>query len=274
MEKLSRVKKYEALRKSIENENENADAVAVKEAAKSLSSMESVAFKKIDVHPGRQKNKDLFEEQETSDEFVNEYMDDFIKEIREYNIRKGIREHEDTQIDILSQLNPHVKRTEYIDDIDDSASSVIEEAAQNTIFMNKDDIAAQIQSIIAEEVNNKTEDKQENIKIETDDNEKIEKQEEIKIHKPLLEIKDTLVKETKNISKEINSEKEIKKEKILKDAKKVIQMINSEKSQELDDEAQSNKVLNIVLIGLIVALIVVIGFIIYMIYQANTGGAI
>ncbi len=39
------------------------------------------------------------------DTFTNEYLDDFIKEVRAYNIRKGNRETDNTQADILYQLN-------------------------------------------------------------------------------------------------------------------------------------------------------------------------
>ena len=67
--------------------------------------MISSIFKKSSNKGRKQAPKRAKEEKEvegkessTSDTFTNEYLDDFIKEVRDYNIRKGNRQSEDTQL--------------------------------------------------------------------------------------------------------------------------------------------------------------------------------
>lgn len=119
MEKLSRLDKYKALRDEIETGNhknnlEDEDEIASKEACKRF---DQAMHKQVNLFddpqlPKRSKqdisfNKDVKlnqSKQSKDNTFTNEYIDDFIKEVKEYNIKKGTRNLEDTQIDILSQL--------------------------------------------------------------------------------------------------------------------------------------------------------------------------
>lgn len=163
MEKLSRVKKYEELRKSIETDNH----VDTKEEATlhnddTLKRFDSSVLKKAEIkedtyQPGREKViEETTEETPSQGEeagFTNEYLDDFIREVRQYNIRKGTRECENTQVDILNQLNAvnRAKRTQYVEKIEDDAK---EEAMVSTPvkqILKKEDIALEVQNLLREE---------------------------------------------------------------------------------------------------------------------------
>lgn len=154
METLSRVKKYEALRKQIENETITVGGTIPLNAQDDLhkdNEIDPSIFKKITVSddeepyvPERERNVSVMDEFEaTSEEFRNEYLDDFINEVREYNIKKGNRESEDTQIDILNQLQAvsRPKRSDYIQNIDERPEA-------NT---QHSEIAAQVMNLIKEE---------------------------------------------------------------------------------------------------------------------------
>lgn len=136
MEKLSRVKKYENLRNTIDTESTVSNLAGdelTKERQEALEKFDSSVLKKINIAedtyiPEREKEFTLPENEEPSvidDTFTNEYLDDFIREVREYNIKKGNRDSEDTQVDILSQLNAahRAKRSHYVEQIDDEKDS-------------------------------------------------------------------------------------------------------------------------------------------------------
>lgn len=156
MEKLSRVKKYEDLRKSIETDNNIDNASQLQNAAQkeTLRKIDSSIFKRIEIQdddaytPTREKKLAGMEEQPPVDDtFTNEYLDDFIKEVREYNIRKGTRESDNTQADILYQLNAanRAKRSHYIQEIQEDDADV-----KKTVI-SRDDIAMQVQNLLKEE---------------------------------------------------------------------------------------------------------------------------
>lgn len=161
MEKLSRVKKYEDLRKSIEMDN-NIDTatsdVVAKDSESLLKSFDSSVFKKVEIKeeedaPKRAKEIDDKTEskENVNDTFTNEYLDDFIKEVRDYNIRKGNRESEDTEVDILYQLNAanRAKRTRYIQEIRDEQPDVVETAKT---VLSKEDIAQEVKNLLRDDV--------------------------------------------------------------------------------------------------------------------------
>lgn len=161
MEKLSRVKKYAELRKSIETDNNidktlHTEENAALEQEETLKKFDSSIFKKVDIKedeeytPVREKKEqEPLEQPPVDDTFTNEYLDDFIKEVREYNIRKGTRESDNTQADILYQLNAanRVKRSHYIQEIQEEPQP---EETKNTI-LSRDDIALQVQNLLKEE---------------------------------------------------------------------------------------------------------------------------
>lgn len=161
MEKLSRVKKYEELRKSIEVDNSIDNSLHTHtsvEQEEALKKFDSSIFKKVEIQedtsytPEREKEIVKSEEHKTltDDTFTNEYLDDFIKEVRDYNIKKGNRESENTQADILYQLNAsnRAKRSQYIQEIKDD---IVEEEPKKTV-LSKDDIALEVANLLREDV--------------------------------------------------------------------------------------------------------------------------
>ena len=160
MEKLSRVKKYAELRKSIETDNNidktlHTEENGALEQEETLKKFDSSIFKKVDIKedgeytPVREKKEEPLEQPPVDDTFTNEYLDDFIKEVREYNIRKGTRESDNTQADILYQLNAanRAKRSHYIQEIQDEPQP---EEPKKTV-LSRDDIALQVQNLLKEE---------------------------------------------------------------------------------------------------------------------------
>lgn len=162
MEKLSRVKKYEELRKSIETDNNIDKSIhshTSEEQAKALETFDSSIFKKVEIcrddsyTPVREKKVEQVEELKApvDDTFTNEYLDDFIREVREYNIKKGNRESENTQADILYQLNAanRAKRSQYIQEIKEDLP--VEEPENVKTVLSKEDIAMEVANLLREE---------------------------------------------------------------------------------------------------------------------------
>lgn len=164
MDTLSRVKKYEDLRKQIEDNSLGAETLPqekLQDYAQRLNEIDPSIFKKVNIsdeepyRPERERDVRVRVEQEsTVGEFRNEYLDDFINEVREYNIKKGNRESEDTQIDILNQLNAvsRAKRSDYVQSIEDEVKTTPEVNA--TASLNREEIAAQVKSLLEEEPQN------------------------------------------------------------------------------------------------------------------------
>lgn len=132
MEKLSRVEKYKDLRDSIDQQSSPAGKPSIEpvELQKRLQQLkqkglhEAVSEENESKHshiPPRiskeiKVNRSCDSGRET---FHNEYLDDFLNEVKEYNLEKGNRLSDNTQIDILMQLNPEHRRerTQYYDEI-------------------------------------------------------------------------------------------------------------------------------------------------------------
>lgn len=161
METLSRVKRYEDLRKQIEDDSIGTDTPPeekLQSYAKRLNEIDPSIFKKVTITeeepntPQRERvETSIYDDNDsTMQEFRNEYLDDFINEVREYNIKKGNRESENTQIDILYRLNAvsRAKRSDYIQNIEDEVKEVKQEEA---VIQNREDIAAQVKSLLEEE---------------------------------------------------------------------------------------------------------------------------
>lgn len=298
MEKLSRVKKYEELRKSIETDNH----VDVKEDAvlhpdETLKQFDTSVVKKVEIkeddyQPEREKVVEETPVNETVDhnEFTNEYLDDFIKEVRQYNIRKGTRESENTQVDILNQLNAinRAKRTQYVESIQDETP----EEEPTRPLLNKENIALEVQNLLREEDDVVAKEEIEPIQIEepvadmTIQMEAIqapvmdewkeepvvceEIEEEESVHK-----KRGLFKKKEKAIEEQEEEEKVEPtlhKKILEETQQLrVQM--DEYEDELTDLSdgveKTNKLLNFVLCFLILVLLVIIGFIAYSLLKAG-----
>lgn len=165
METLSRVKRYEDLRKQIEDDSIGTDTPPeekLQSYAKRLNEIDPSIFKKVTITeeepntPQRERiESSTYEDNDTTmQEFRNEYLDDFINEVREYNIKKGNRESENTQIDILNRLNAvsRAKRTERTDYIQNIEEEISEPKQNEAEIKNRDEIAAQVKSLLEEEL--------------------------------------------------------------------------------------------------------------------------
>ena len=115
MEKFSRMEKYKELRETIDSDAAAAgkpsiNSVELQKQLRSLNEPQesSEASRHSRQTPRFSKEIDLQQSDdadEGSDQFHNEYLDDFINEVKEYNLEKGNRMSGNTQIDILLQLN-------------------------------------------------------------------------------------------------------------------------------------------------------------------------
>lgn len=130
MEKLSRVEKYKNLRESIDNDSLSSHAPTIEpvELRKQLEQLHEADSPKQEQSENTSRHSsdpllfskkiDLDRSYDTGQErFHNEYLDDFINEVKEYNLEKGNRISDNTQIDILMQLNPEnrTRRTQHFD---------------------------------------------------------------------------------------------------------------------------------------------------------------
>lgn len=247
MEKLSRTKKYEQLRSEInQSGNDEVKTAPLSEYANRLNSINPQIFKKMDVQsevPALRVKETKSIHNNTDDTFVNEYMEDFIKEVKDYNKEKGLIESDITEIDILSQLkNPvRLKRENYVTPIQkEEKEDTAQFKRESTLQQSKQEIARQIQELISEQSEANSGMNVE--KVELPDLKAQEAEDRVKIHDELLQ--------------QFNEETQQLKIK-LDNHQSEIQDINH-------GIGKTNKLLNIVLLLLVIALFVVIGVVVYM----------
>lgn len=331
METLSRVKRYEDLRKQIEDDSIGTDTPPeekLQSYAKRLNEIDPSIFKKVTITeeepnaPQRERiETSIYDDNDsTMQEFRNEYLDDFINEVREYNIKKGNRESENTQIDILNRLNSvsRAKRSDYIQNIEED---IKEPKQEDAAVMNREDIAAQVKSLLEDEIPSL---ESESLSVDESNAEtKIQQDVTIEASKEKLQRELSEAKTTQKQAKKLGLKKQ--KEKMIEPVKEVnsnekIAEIPNEKTekrntqkpkvktvatkelqaevereqrlhQKLVEETQqlrvqlneyeddlndlsegvekTNKMLNVILGCLILALLVIIGIIIYWVIQAG-----
>ena len=115
METLSRVKKYQALRNEIENDREEElVSPALSSYAERLNKIDPLLSKQST--QGRNESYEAlhFRREQainTNDEFVDkpletDYIQEFLEEVRNYNLSKGYRKEFDTELDILKKHGP------------------------------------------------------------------------------------------------------------------------------------------------------------------------
>lgn len=288
MEKLSRVKKYESLRKAIEIDNNIDAAEDSKSSEQALKSFDSSIFKKAAIKeetaPKRAKEEKEVEgkESSTSDTFTNEYLDDFIKEVRDYNIRKGNRQSEDTQVDILYQLNAEnrAKRTRYLQEIkdkqDDTVIEPLSDEENGKPVLSKEDLAKEVQQLlIDEDVQGSTFDEETQDTDVEELSEKLMQTQQIDLHQAAaLVLPSDDEKEDIEDSVKPNDEEDSLHKKLIEETQQLRVQLD-EYEGELSDLSsgveKNNRILNFILCFLILVLLVIIGFIGYYLWQA-TGG--
>ena len=245
MEKLSRVKKYEELRKQID--------LDINDDTPNTNRIEPVLFKKMEITeekaPRREKEYTIIKD--NSDTFVNEYMDDIIKDVKKYNREKGLLQSDVTEIDILNQLkNPsRLRREDYV-------KTIQEEPKLNdaTIIQSKKEIAMQIQDLLKEE---------NEVGMNVSKVEMIEEKES-----------EELVEEISNDeSVKPLTEEKIKEIQLLNEQTQQIKIQMEKHEEEMEELSvgidKTNRLLNILLVFLIVALCLVIGFTVYVVLKSS-----
>ena len=247
MEKLSRVKKYENLRKQIDTNTIDEKMTEGKN--------DPVIFKKMELseEPAPRREKEILLPKKDSDTFVNEYMDDLIKDVKQYNREKGLLHSDITEIDILNQLkNPaRLRREDYVTTIEEEPK-----LDENTIAQSKKEIAMQIQELLKEDLNTGM-----NItKVEAADAEPVaevnENEEAVEESKPQEELD---AAEHLQLLNEQTQQMKIK-----------IEQQEEEMNELSSGIDKTNRLLNVILLILVIALFAVIGFTVFMILK-NSG---
>lgn len=244
MEKLSRVKKYENLRNQIDM-NTSDEAV-------NMNRVDPIIFKKMDIQeetPRREKEITIRKPNE-SDTFVNEYMDDLIRDVKQYNRDKGLLHNDITELDILNQLkNPtRLKREDYVKTIEEEPK-----VDENTIIQSKKEIAMQIQELLKEDNNTGMNvSKVEPVKEMNDDSATIEMNKTIEVYE-----------------EKINDDEIQRLNEQTQQMKIVIEKHEEEMNEISEGIDKTNKLLNVLLVILVLALFAVIGFTIYMIWNSK-----
>lgn len=163
------------------------------------------------------------------DHFHNEYLDEFIKEVKAYNIKKGNAVYEDTQMNVLQELRAS----------DDVRTPYVEEIEEESYF---DSISSQVASLV-KEYNEHTE---EEIINEENQVEAIDEIQENITHSQ----NEELLEETRKMSLKIDEYKDN------------VETIN-------DKVSQTNTILNVIIVILILLILVVIAFAIWYVLLRN-----
>ena len=302
MEKKSRVKKYEALRNEIESTCDIEQTNSTTEDV--LRAFDSTVFKKAVVVEESDPKHAKVEDVQTSlqDSFTNEYLDDFMREVREYNMRKGTRSIDSTEIDILTKISTLPNRTQ------NNVVTYVEEEYEprpDDDFRSKKDIVKEVEALFQQTLTEEVDIVVENFAENTDeelveetfaesDNVDAEEEKEVlmiaetvknieELSKPV--IQQPVIKEVKTqvekpqvkktqVKKEENPSSNVHEELVeeTKRLKKSLATYEAELNDLSSGVEKNNRLLNISLGVLIVALLVIIGFIVYTIYQAGGFG--
>lgn len=284
MERLSRVKKYEQLRNSIENEGVSTSGAEA--AIKEITSSQEVVKAYTPSHEKESYFNDEIKKDELDNTFKNEYLDSFIQEVRDYNIKKGVREYEDTKLDILQQLSSknREKRANYVETID---SESVEELDSRDVSNETMQISKQVFDLLNDDTNTNDEIDVESLDEDTLGFSKIEPV----TFEPVVENK-TINSDANRVSNELEARiaslesqlvettqqlkvqntnidddfEEFSKRELVEETMKLKVQMNEYKD-ELEDLNtgidSNNRLLNIIITILIVALLGVIGVVVY-----------
>ena len=264
MEKLSRTKKYQALRESLQNDAESQvvsrDLTSFQDRLNRLDVMHfEPEENSADHDPVHARKTNYFEEtpavkeevviksevmeeaeieKTTQYTFNNEYLDEYISEVKEYNKNKGLLKKDDTAMNILEGLKakeePVIEpiitgepEVDYSNDMDATIPFVF--PREKTVS----EVSEEVKSLVME--------------IEDE---------------PVEEEKTTIVKAVEaELEKEVQPEVEKKPVKVAK--KPVVVEEDDDEDEDDDSMGTANKILNVVLVLLILALLVVLGVVVY-----------
>lgn len=260
MEKMSRVKKYEALRSAIESQYDIEKMDTAPQEV--LKTFDSKIIKKEDdkeTNPKHAKN-DKSTHASFQDSFTNEYLDDFMREVREYNIRKGTRSIDSTEIDILTKISslPSYNKKNVVTYVEEEPAEKIE------IQRSRSEIVKEVEALFQETLHGEL--SVDEVIDETDcEVEETEKEQSVEVEKEqpvIIETIEALVSET--------NESEMIEDVFKKDlAQSKMNAYEAELNNLSSGVDKNNRLLNITLGFLIVVLLAIIGFIVFAIYQAG-----
>ena len=254
MEKLSRTKKYQNLRDQLQNDAES------QVTSKDLSSFQE-RLNRLDVmhfdtalddkghDPIHVRRNSYFEEAEpvveekeiektTQYTFNNEYLDEYINEVKQYNKDKGLLTKEDTAMNILENLKKKEETEPVLDTIEKNIECDYSNEMDATIpfVFNREKTVSEV----SEEVKSLLEE-------------------------PAEEVQEKKTAVAKAVEEELEKERAFRSE--LEKKNKVIEEKIEDVEDDLDEMEESmstaNKILNVVLVLLILALLVVLGVVIY-----------
>ena len=260
MEKKSRVKKYEALRNEIESSYDIEQPNTTSEDV--LRTFDETVFKKTavtdDVDLKHAKKDDVQATLQHS--FTNEYLDDFMREVREYNIRKGTRSIDSTEIDILTKISslPSYNKKNVVTYVEEEPAEKIE------IQRSRSEIVKEVEALFQETLHGEL--SVDEVMDETDcEVEETENEQSVEVEKEqpvIIETIEALVSET--------NESEMIEDVFKKDlAQSKMNAYEAELNNLSSGVDKNNRLLNITLGFLIVVLLAIIGFIVFAIYQAG-----
>lgn len=290
MENYSRTQKYEKLRQQLQNDRES--EIKTKELsdyAERLNNLDS-RFEKMDVasadHDPLHARSEAYYPDETvveipssepvkpsepvEDKFNTDFINEYIKEVKQYNYDKGLRSAEDTQLNILKEVrkgnDPMLRPFGDIETVGakgkvELPANVIKAIDEQEEMRNT--ISLEIKSILAEE--------QASQPVSADPQKEEAVKKEDLVLEEIEEPKDDELDVKKfDSSPESNSQDRITSQDIenivLNQTREIKAQLNSYEN-ELDDMSSTvtytNRLLNFVLIILIVALLIVLGIIVY-----------
>ena len=297
MEKLSRMEKYKELRMEIDSDAAAAGKPSINsvELQKQLRSLNEPQDDEGSSRHSRQterfsKEIDLQLKEETdegTDQFHNEYLDDFLNEVKEYNIEKGNRLSDNTQIDILLQLNPENRRrrTQHYDPIREEAFTPKEREedadVSYTQSLSKEELQAEVDKLFEEDAADKEEPAA------------VEETPVVNEEPPLTRINPVIPPQAKERQPEEAPEEEaeptkaieveqpqapaeetafVNEERLMEETAQIRMQMDDYEGElnDLHDKvSKSNRILNVILLVLIIALIAVIAVTIYWLQQAG-----
>ena len=291
---LSRVKKYEELRKSIELEqiDENSNKTTFEnESSELLKVFDSTVFKRSDIQDEmqakRKKTSSVTSHQgndeipvKTKDSFTNEYLDDFMKEVREYNIKKGNRDFEDTEVDILHQLHPlaRQKRARYVEEIKDEVSKQEKEMIALEVASLLDDVDMIDDQVVEEVINEIKEEQVEEITSDdeaaqtTIENKVVEEKKEYIDETKINLLNREELEEVKDQIEEVKEQSKDNHERLLDETLQMKKQLTNYE-EELNDLSKgvvkTNKLLNFIFFFLVLLFLCLVGYLAYLIYTAG-----
>lgn len=257
MAKLSRIAKYEDLRNKLQNDSESEiKSNDLSEYANKLNRIDANAFKEMGfsdtlnhdpIHARREEylNVSSIPKQKVptsayTKTFDNEYLDEYINEVKQYNKDQGLLASDDTQKNILTELygqkapvsKPYAtsSKTSEIPNFVSSTNNPYSSLSDDDLEKTRNNIAAEVQSLINENINNKY-DNDFNI----------------------------------DYSRQID-EQNTQNQKLMEETDRMKMKLDeyNDNLYDVDDKVENtNRILNFVLIVMICLLLVVIGFIIY-----------